>query len=80
VIDDARGGGDAASAGSGGGRRRSGAIDLSLDGVVTQGGERGSLVFADMDVTPVKTDVEELEGGSRMTRTIPRGTRRWVRR
>src|SRR5882724_856546 len=49
--------------GPGGGGRRSGAIDLSLDGVVTGGDEeRGSLVFADMDTTPTKPSIEELEG------------------
>jgi len=51
------------SVGAGGGGRRSGAIDLSLDGVVTGGGDdRGSLVFADMDATPAKPTIEELEG------------------
>jgi len=45
------------------GGRRSGAIDLSLDGVVTAGGnDRGSLVFADMDLTPATPTIEELEG------------------
>src|SRR6266480_3897964 len=45
-----------------GGGRRSGAIDLSLDGVVTQGDEPGSLVFADIDAPPVKPTIEDLEG------------------
>ncbi len=44
-----------------GGGRRSGAIDLSLDGVVTQGDEPGSLVFADIDAPPVKPTIEQLE-------------------
>src|SRR6058998_3063317 len=47
--------------GSAGGGRRSGAIDLNLDGVVNQGDERGSLVFTDMDMTPAKPTIEELE-------------------
>jgi tetratricopeptide (TPR) repeat protein len=67
AIDDAR----AAS-------RRSGAIDLSVDGVVTQGlggaggagvaeggaggEEAGSLVFADIEGTTAKPTIEELEG------------------
>ena len=51
------------SVGVGGGGRRSGAIDLSLDGVVTGGGDdRGSLLYADMDATPAKPTIEELEG------------------
>src|SRR5882724_11065311 len=63
AIDEAQGGIGGTSIGSGGGGRRSGAIDLSLDGVVTGGGdERGSLVFADMDATPTKPSIEELEG------------------
>src|SRR2546422_8174729 len=62
AIDDASGGGGGTSVGSGGGGRRSGAIDLSLDGVVTQGDERGALVFADMDATPTTPTIEELEG------------------
>jgi tetratricopeptide (TPR) repeat protein len=62
ALDDARGEGGGTSIGSGGGGRRSGAIDLSLDGVVTQGDERGSLVFANMDATPTKPTIEELEG------------------
>src|SRR5712691_2009572 len=45
-----------------GGGRRSGAIDLSLDGVVTQGDEPGSLVFADIDAAPVQPTIEDLEG------------------
>ena len=45
----------------GGGGRRSGAIDLNLDGVVNQGDDRGSLVFTDMDLTPTKPTIEELE-------------------
>lgn len=55
-------------AGTGGGRaappprRRAGAIDLGLDGVVNQGSEPGSLVFADIDATPVTPTLEELEG------------------
>ncbi len=49
------------STGSAGGGRRSGAIDLNLDGVVNQGDERGSLVFTDMDMTPAKPTIEELE-------------------
>src|SRR6266852_2412845 len=44
-----------------GGGRRSGAIDLSLDGVVTQGDEPGSLVFANIDAAPVKPTIEQLE-------------------
>src|SRR5881409_3779703 len=55
AIDDAR-------VGRVGGGRRSGAIDLSLDGVVTQGDEPGSLVFADIDAPPVKPTIEALEG------------------
>src|SRR5437867_335924 len=53
---------DDARVGRVGGGRRSGAIDLSLDGVVTQGDEPGSLVFADIDAPPVKPTIEELEG------------------
>src|SRR5216117_25936 len=45
-----------------GGGRRSGAIDLSLDGVVTLGDEPGSLVFANIDATPATPTIEELEG------------------
>jgi len=52
AIDDARAGGG----------RRSGAIDLSLDGVVTLGDEPGSLVFANIDATPATPTIEELEG------------------
>ena len=44
-----------------GGGRRSGAIDLSLDGVVTQGDEPGSLVFGNIDAAPVKPTIEQLE-------------------
>src|SRR5216117_3799429 len=55
VIDDA-------GVGRVGGGPRSGAIDLSLDGVVTQGDEPGSLVFADIDAPPVKPTIEDLEG------------------
>jgi len=43
-----------------GGGRRSGAIDLSLDGVVTQD-EPGSLVFGNIDAAPVKPTIEQLE-------------------
>src|SRR3989449_3960661 len=57
VIDDAH----ERVRGSAGGGRRSGAIDLNLDGVVNQGDERGSLVFTDMDMTPAKPTIEELE-------------------
>ena len=53
---------DDAGGGRVGGGRRSGAIDLSLDGVVTQGDEPGSLVFADIDAPPVKPTIEDLEG------------------
>src|SRR6266550_1143835 len=56
AIDDLRAGG------RGGGGRRSGAIDLSLDGVVTQPDEPGSLVFANIDGTPAKPTIEQLEG------------------
>ena len=45
-----------------GGGRRSGAIDLSLDGVVTEGDEPGSLVFGNIDAAPVKPTIEQLEG------------------
>ena len=63
AIDDAPAGAGGTTIGPGGGRRRSGAIDLSLDGVVTGGGEEGgSLVFADMDTTPTKPSIEALEG------------------
>src|SRR5437762_5616498 len=55
---------DDAGGGRVGGGRRSGAIDLSLDGVVTQGDEPGSLVFANIDAPPVKPTIEDLEGGS----------------
>src|SRR5205809_190670 len=53
---------DDAGVGRVGGGRRSGALDLSLDGVVTQGDEPGSLVFADIDAPPVKPTIEDLEG------------------
>src|SRR6266699_1172117 len=53
---------DDAGVGRVGGSRRSGAIDLSLDGVVTQGDEPGSLVFADIDAPPAKPTIEYLEG------------------
>src|SRR5436309_5597972 len=56
AIDDLRVGG------SGGGGRRSGAIDLSLDGVVTQRDDPGSLVFGNIDATPAKPTIEQLEG------------------
>src|SRR5882762_10072295 len=63
AIDDTPAGAGGTTIGPGRGGRRSGAIDLSLDGVVTGGGEeRGSLVFADMDTTPTKPSIEELEG------------------
>ena len=61
AIEDVRAGGDT-SIGSGRGGRRSGAIDLSLDGVVIQGDESGSLVFAEIDAAPAKPTIEELEG------------------
>jgi tetratricopeptide (TPR) repeat protein len=54
AMDDTRGGRR--------GGRRSGAIDLSLDGVVTQEEERESLVFANVDATPTKPTIDELEG------------------
>src|SRR6266571_4303250 len=53
---------DDAGVGRVGSGRRSGAIDLSLDGLVTQGDEPGSLVFANIDATPVKPTIEDLEG------------------
>src|SRR6266516_2937105 len=53
---------DDAGVGRVGGGRRSGAIDLSLDGVVTQGDEPGSLVFANIDAPPAKPTIEDLEG------------------
>src|SRR5712691_2552699 len=63
VIDDTPAGVGGTAIGPGGGGRRSGAIDLSLDGVVTgEGDETGSLVFADMDTTPTKPSIDELEG------------------
>src|SRR5207247_764775 len=55
-------GGAGGGVGRVGGGRRSGAIDLSLDGVVTQGDEPGSLVFANIDAPPVKPTIEDLEG------------------
>src|SRR6266481_3817115 len=61
VIDDARERVRGTSTGSAGGGRRSGAIDLNLDGVVNQGDDGGSLVFTDMDMTPTKPTIEELE-------------------
>src|SRR5712671_1017283 len=61
VIDDAREGVRGTSTGSVGGGRRSGAIDLNLDGVVNQGDDGGSLVFTDMDMTPTKPTIDELE-------------------
>src|SRR5439155_975010 len=48
--------------GSGGGARPSGAIDLSLDGLVTERDEPGSLVFANIDATPAKPTIEQVEG------------------
>src|SRR2546426_11324274 len=53
---------DDAGVGRVGGGRRSGAIDLSLDGVVTQGDEPGSLVFGNIDAPPGKPTIEDLEG------------------
>ena len=41
--------------------RRSAAIDLGLDGVVNQGTDRGSLVFANIEATPPPPTIEELE-------------------
>jgi tetratricopeptide (TPR) repeat protein len=41
--------------------RRSAAIDLGLDGVVNQGTDRGSLVFANIEATPTQPTIEELE-------------------
>ncbi len=61
VIDDARERVRGTSTGSAGGGRRSGAIDLNLDGVVNQGDDGGSLVFTDMDMTPTKPTIDELE-------------------
>src|SRR5256886_5541083 len=60
AIEDARARGDT-SIGSGR-RRRSGAIDLSLDGVVIQGDESGSLVFAETDAAAAKPTIEGLVG------------------
>jgi tetratricopeptide (TPR) repeat protein len=62
AIEDVRVGGDEVSVGKGRGGRRSGAIDLSLDGLVLQGDESGSLVFADIEATPTKPTIEDLEG------------------
>jgi len=42
--------------------RRSAAIDLGLDGVVNQGTDLGSLVFANIEATPAQPTLEELEG------------------
>ncbi len=42
--------------------RRSAAIDLGLDGVVNQGDETGSLVFANIEATAAKPTIEALEG------------------
>lgn len=41
--------------------RRSAAIDLGLDGVVNQGTDRGSLVFANIEATPAQPTIDELE-------------------
>ena len=41
--------------------RRSAAIDLGLDGVVNQGADRGSLVFANIEATPAQPTIEDLE-------------------
>ncbi len=41
--------------------RRSAAIDLGLDGVVNTAGDRGSLVFGNIEATPAKPTIEELE-------------------
>src|SRR5207247_4137995 len=35
---------------------------VSLDGVVTESDEPGSLVFANIDATPAKPTIEQLEG------------------
>src|ERR1700704_6245853 len=61
VIEDARVPSDRSIA-SGRSGRRSGAIDLSLDGVVIQGDDSGSLVFAETDAAPATPSIEELEG------------------
>src|SRR5947208_2647981 len=53
---------DDAGVGRVGGGRRSGAIDLSLDGVGTQGAEPGSLVFADIDAPQANPTDEHLAG------------------
>src|SRR6266550_3878854 len=58
AIDDVR----ARGGGGGGGGRRSGATDLSRDGLVSQEGEPGSPGFGDPDATPAKPTIEELEG------------------
>src|SRR5437588_6171404 len=41
--------------------RRPAAIDLGLDGVVNQGADRGSLVFANIEATPAQPTIEDLE-------------------
>ena len=41
--------------------RRPAFIDLGVDGVVNQGGQRGSLVFANIEDTPEPATIEELE-------------------
>jgi tetratricopeptide (TPR) repeat protein len=41
--------------------RRSAAIDLGLDGVVSQGTDRSSLVFANIEATPTPPTIEDLE-------------------
>jgi tetratricopeptide (TPR) repeat protein len=41
--------------------RRSGAIDMSLDGVVIAADDAGSLVFGNIETTPAKPTIEELE-------------------
>jgi tetratricopeptide (TPR) repeat protein len=43
-------------------RRRSAAIDLGLDGSVTEADDAGSLLFADIEQAPAKATIEELEG------------------
>jgi tetratricopeptide (TPR) repeat protein len=61
AIEDARVPSDTFIA-SGRSGRRSGAIDLSLDGVVIQGDDSGSLVFAETDAAPATPSIDELEG------------------
>src|SRR6267378_2701965 len=61
AIEDARVPSDTSIA-SGRSGRRSGAIDLSLDGLVIQGDDAGSLVFAETDAAPATPSIEELEG------------------